>query len=237
MRKLRVGAIAGLFGVVATVLAATAFAAGSSGPAVHVKASVSPNKAGTKKKPKGVTLKTQIKWDQLGSADQPIVTTFDILFPKGSLYNGGNVPSCSQKTLNNAGPTACNKKSIVGSGTGNAYADTVVTHPKITVVNGGKSKVYFYTVLNNPAVVHAPVVGTISKMSGKWAYKLHVVVPKLLQVVAGVPIELTFLNVTAGKGNWLETTSCSGGKWPYSVTTKYNTGGSATSAASIPCKK
>jgi hypothetical protein len=238
MRKLRVGTFAGLLAVVATALAASAFAASSGSPAVHVKAGVTPNKAGTKKKPQGVKLKTKITWDQLGSADQPIVTTFDILFPKGSLYNGGKVTSCSLKTLNNAGPTACNKNSIVGSGTGNAYADTVVTHPKITVVNGGKSKVYFYTVLNNPAVVHAPVVGSISKMHGKWAYKLHVVVPKLLQVVAGVPIELTSLNVTAGKGSWLETTACGpGGKWPFQVTTKYNTGGSASFTDSIACKK
>ena len=79
----------------------------------------------------------------------------------------------------------------MGSGTGNAYADTMITHPKITVVNGGGSRVFFFTVLNNPARVQSPVVGKISKTSGKYAYKLHVVVPQVLQVVAGVPIELT----------------------------------------------
>ena len=111
-------------------------------------------------------------------------------------------------------------------GASNAYADTVITHPKITVVNGGRNKVFFFTVLNNPARVQSPVVGTISKMSGKYSYKLHVVVPKLLQVVAGVPIALTSLHVTAGKGSWLATTGCGpGGHWPFSITTSYSSGG------------
>ncbi len=123
-------------------------------------------------------------------------------------------------------------------GPGNAYADTVITHPQITVVNGGKNKVFFFTVLNNPARVQSPVVGTVSRMSGKYSYKLHVVVPQILQVVAGVPIELTELHVLAGKGSWLETTGCGpGGKWPFSITTGYSTGGSASDTASIPCRK
>jgi hypothetical protein len=130
----------------------------------------------------------------------------------------------------------------MGTGTGTAYADTTVTHPKITVVNGGGSTIYFYTVLNNPARVQEPVIGHISRMGGKWAYSLNVSVPNNLQVVAGVPIELTTLSVTAGKGKWLETTGCSGGHWPFSITTSYvnpNTGatGSSSEASTTACRK
>ena len=50
----------------------------------------------------------------------------------------------------------------VGSGSGTAYADTVITRPKITVVNGGGDRVYFYTVLNNPARVQVPVIGYVT---------------------------------------------------------------------------
>ena len=130
----------------------------------------------------------------------------------------------------------------MGTGTGTAYADTTRTHPKITVVNGGKNIVYFYTVLNNPARVQEPVIGHVKKTSGKYAYSLSVKVPSNLQVVAGVPIELTSLSVNAGKGTWLETTGCSGGKWPFQLTTSYlnnNTGqtGSSTDASSLPCHK
>lgn len=235
MRKL--GVVAFLATLAGSGVAA-AIADAPVAPKVTVKASVSPNKAGTKRHPQAVTLKTRIAWESLGSADQPIVQTFDILFPKGSLYNGGHLPSCSYKKLNAAGPAACPKGSIVGSGTGNAYADTTITHPKITVVNGGATRVFFYTVLNNPARVQSPVIGKIKKMGGKYAYSLHVTVPQVLQVVAGVPIELTLLNVKAGKGAWLETTGCGpGGHWPFSVTTGYNTGGSSKYTASIACHK
>jgi hypothetical protein len=233
MRKLGVAAVCGLLG-----LAAAATAQSPVSPTVNVGAKLSPNKAGTRKHPQGVKLNTTITWQNLGPATQPIVQTFDVLFPKGSLYNGAKYPSCSYKKLNAVGPKACPKKSIMGSGTGNAYADTVITHPKITVVNGGKNKVFFFTVLNNPARVQSPVVGTISKTSGTYAYKLHVVVPGLLQVVAGVPIALTSLHVTAGKGSWLATTACGpGGHWPFSITTSYSSGGVSSHTASISCRK
>jgi hypothetical protein len=235
MRKLGVAAVCGLLAAVAVPAIAQS---PTPPPGVKVAAKVTPGKAGTRRHPQGVTLNTTINWEQLGSAAQPIVQTFDVLFPKGSLYGGAHLKSCSYNRLNAGGPKACPKASIVGSGTGNAYADTVITHPKITVVNGGKNKIFFFTVLNNPARVQSPVVGTITKMSGKYSYKLHVVVPGILQVVAGVPIELTQLHVTVGKGSYLSTTSCGpGGKWPFSITTGYNTGGSASDTASIPCRK
>ena len=117
-----------------------------------------------------------------------------------------------------------------------------MTHPSITVVNGGSRHIWFYTVLNNPARVQEPVIGNITRMGGKWAYQLAVTVPQNLRIVAGVPIELTTLNVGAGRGSWIATTGCFGGHWPYSVTTGYenpNTGdtGSYTYNASAPCRK
>jgi hypothetical protein len=231
MRKLLA---AGVGGVIVAAGATVALAAGS--PAITVTPTVSSHKAGTSKHPRGVKLDVKINWQTLGAANQPIVQRFKILFPKGSLYNGAKYPSCSLGTLNGFGPSSCRRSSIMGSGTGNAYADTVITHPQITVVNGGAHRVYFYTVLNNPARVQSPVIGNIHKIGGKYAYELDVSVPQVLQVVAGVPIELTSLNVVAGTGNtWLATTSCPGGHWPFSVTTYYNTGGSASYTASVAC--
>jgi hypothetical protein len=232
MRKL---AVAGLTAIVAAVVAATALASAFA-PTVTVKAGLNNSKAGTRSHPQAVQLTTTFHWEDLGAANQPIVQKFKVLFPQGSLYNGANVPSCSFKTLNAFGPHGCKKGSIMGSGTGNAFADTVITHPQITVVNGGANTVFFYTVLNNPARVQTPVVGHITRTSGKYGYVLKVSIPQVLQVVAGVPIELTYLKVTAGKGNWLETTGCpKGGHWPFKVTTSYSTGGSASDASSVPC--
>jgi hypothetical protein len=239
MRKLVIAAVAGL---VLAAGATVALAAGPTWPAVTVKPTVTPNKAGTPSHPQGVKLKAAINWAALGQADQPIVTKFLLLFPKGARYNGGHVAKCSLKPLKIFGPAKCPKASIMGRGTGTAYADQDKTHPQITVVNGGQNIIYFYTVLNNPARVQEPVIGHVKKMSGKWSYSLSVKVPETLQVVAGVPIELTSLSVTAGKGNWLETTGCSGGKWPFQITTSYlnsnnNQTGSATDASSLPCHK
>jgi hypothetical protein len=232
--------VAIVIGTVAAVGAAVALGQ-STWPSVKVTPTVSPSKAGTPKHPQGVSLKTVFHWQDLGQASQPIVTTFHILFPKGSLYQASKYPICSYAKVTR-GPQACPSGSIMGRGYGIAYADTTRTEPTITVVNGGPSKIWFYTVLNNPARVQEPVIGNISRMSGKWAYSLSVTVPNNLRIVAGVPIELTSLNVTVGHGSYLATTSCSGGHWPFQVTTGYenpNTGatGSASYSASVGCRK
>jgi hypothetical protein len=239
MRKLASALVLGLglaAGVTTTSLAAETW------PSFTVAPTVTPNKAGTPSHPQGVQIKTVFHWQLLGEASQPIVTNFHVLFPKGSLYNGSKYTTCSLGRLNSAGPGGCPKASIMGSGTGNAYADQVITHPQITVVNGGAKTVYFYTVLNNPARVQQPVIGHITRMSGKWAYALSVAVPQDLQIVAGVPIELTYLTVHAGKSDWLATTACPGGHWPFQITTQYldpNTDatGSYTYSSSAACRK
>ena len=237
MRKL---ALAAAIGTLSAVGVAAALAAGT-WPSLTVKPIVSPNKAGTPKHPRGVRLTTIFHWQDLGQASQPIVITFKLLFPRGALYQGNKYPTCSLARVNR-GPQACPKGSIMGHGTGTAFADTTVTHPSITVVNGGQSHIWFYTVLNNPARVQELVVGNITRMRGKWAYRLTVTVPQNLRIVAGVPIELTSLNVTAGRGSWIATTGCFGGHWSYSVTTGYenpNTGaqGSSSYSASVHCRK
>jgi hypothetical protein len=240
MRRLLLTALVGVL----VLVSATVTLAQGTWPGVTATPTISPSKAGTTTHPQGVQLKVAFHWQTLGAASQPIVTKFHVLFPKGSLYNGASSPSCSLAKVSN-GPQACPKASIMGSGTGTAYADTTITHPAITVVNGGGSTVYFYTVLNNPARVQEPVIGHISRASGEWAYALDVTVPNNLRIVAGVPIELTSLNVTAGggsHGNWLATTSCPGGHWPFSVTSSYvdpNTGatGSASYSSSVRCSK
>ena len=112
--------------------------------------------------PQGVRISASFGYQGLSPAEQPMLTNIDIWFPKGSVYNGAHEPRCSAHTLRAAGPSACPKASIMGSGGGNAFADTVITHPKITIVNGGPNVAYFYTVLNNPARVQDPVPGVIT---------------------------------------------------------------------------
>jgi hypothetical protein len=211
------------------------------------KVSVSPSKAGTKKKPKGVKLTFKVHWETSADLEKPVVQTADVLFPKGSLYNGAKYKTCAQSVMERQGIAGCPAKSIMGTGSGTAYADQVMTKPEITVVNGGGNKVYLFTVLIRPARVAKPVPGTITKMSGKWAYKLHLTVPESLQIVAGVPIALRDISITAGgksyAKDWLATTACSGGKYPFQLTTGFapdSAGapvGEATYDGSTPCSK
>lgn len=226
--------------VAAAVVTPSLAQSGDSPTVVTGSAKVSPNRAGTKKRPQGVKLAIKVHWETPADLEKPIVQSADAYFPKGSLFNGGKYPTCSPAKMRD-GIAACPKKSIMGTGTATAYADTVLTHPQITVVNGGKNKVYLYTVLTNPARVKAPVPGTITKLSGKWAYKLHLEVPQSLQVVVGIPIALRDFSVTAGgkswAKDWLATTACSGGRWPFQVETFYSTGGSSAFASSVACKR
>jgi hypothetical protein len=231
MRKLAVGVPATLaaFAVAVPALAASTW------PAVSAKATVTPSTAGTAAHPQAVKLRVQLNWKTLGAANQPIVTNFKVFFPQGSLYNGGKTKTCAYSVLVSRGPTQCPSASIVGSGTGVAYAGSAKTHPQITVVNGGATKAYFYTVLTNPARVQEPIVAHIAKQHGKWAYELTATVPNNLRIVAGTPVELTSLTINTGKGNWLETTKCDAGhKWPYSVTTGFvNPNTKATGSSSV----
>jgi len=215
---------------------------------ITVDAKVIPNKAGTKRKPQGVKLTGKIRWESEAGIEPPIVTAFDILISKGGVFNGGKYPKCAQSKINRSGPGACPKKSIMGSATGSAFADDVITRPKVTFVNGGAKNICFYTVLTNPARVRTCVPGKITKLSGnpKWGYRLQVRVPEVLQVVAGVPIALRDLQWEAGgrrwAKDWIATTSCpKGNKWPFEVETFYLYEDGSTSSSkyadSVACRR
>ena len=237
MRKFLILAV----GALALVVVAVAVAQTPPNTTITSKTTVSPSKAGTKKKPQGVTLKYHAEFTTVGDVEHPIITGGTVLVPKGALYNGGKYPKCSEATLNRGGPAKCPPKSIMGKGSGVARADTVETIPRITVVNGGANKIYFFTVLQNPARVQAAVPATITKTSGQWAYKVTFKVPTSLQIVAGIPITLDSLDVTLGgkswAKDWLATTSCPASKkWPYESTFDLSAGAPIKYTGSVNCK-
>jgi hypothetical protein len=202
VRKPALAAIAGML----IGAAAVAAVASSAVRTVRVTPARDPLSAGSPKHPQGVKLTTALSWTGLHPATALGVTKVELWFPAGSLYNGASYPSCSYDRLNAAGPNACPMGSIMGSGSGTAFADTVVTRPRITVVNGGATRVYFYTVLNNPARVQIPVIGYVTRVRGAFAYHLSATIPPQLRVVAGVPIKFTGLQLSAGRGTWLSVT-------------------------------
>jgi hypothetical protein len=112
--------------------------------------------------------------------------------------------------------------------------------PRITIVNGGATRVYFYTVLNNPARVQTAVEGKITKLRGnpKYGYRLDFTVPQVLQVVAGVPIQVTKLTGSAGRKDWLANTGCPKDRlWRGEGVGYFDNGGnSGVISASAPCR-
>lgn len=221
----------------AAALAAVAAAQSSPPITVTVHPTVTPNRAGTPAHPQGVRLDVRIGINIPDQVEPPLVSEIDVWFPRGGLYNGGRYPTCSVRTLDRSGPRACPKGSIMGSGSGVARADTTFSYPKITVVNGGPREVFFYTVLTNPARVQEPVPGIITKLSGRWSYKLHVLIPKNLQVVAGVPLVLQSLHIAAGGGNWLATTYCPPDrKWDWKALAAFDDGQRLSANGAVGCR-
>lgn len=226
-------------GVVALALSAAVAAAQSGPPPITVRVfpTVTPNKAGTPRHPQGVKLGVRLVITYPAAYQPPLVDSIDVWFPRGGVYNGSRYPSCSYQRLNALGPAGCPPDSIMGTGGGVAAADTNLTYPRITIVNGGQHKVFAYTILNNPARVQTPVVGTIIKLRGRWSYKLHVVIPKILQVVAGVPIVLHSLHLAGGRGDWLATTFCPANHlWPYQAMTHFDNGQVLSTVGTVRCR-
>jgi hypothetical protein len=243
MRKL----VAATAGVALVAVLAAPSVAQAPVTTVTVDAKVSPNKAGTKRKPQGVTLSGKISWQSEEGIEPPIVTAFDILISKGGVFNGGKYPKCAPALINRRGPSACPKESIMGSATGEAWADDVITRPKVTFVNGGARNICFYTVLTNPARVQTCVPGKVTKLNHpKWGYRVKITVPEVLQVVAGVPIALRSITWKAGgkrwAKDWIATTSCpKNNRWGFQLETSYlyedgSTGSSSTSDT-IQCRR
>ena len=199
---------------------------------------VTPNKAGTPKHPQGVRIDTRVTVDIPDDYDPPLVQTVDIWFPKGGLYNGAKFPTCSESAMQHSGVKVCPPRSIMGHGTGVASADGTKTYPKLTVVNGGPNKVYFYVVLTSPARVQQAVPATITKLnSPRWSYHLHANVPRNLQIVAGIPLRLESFHAIVGRGDWIATTYCPPDRrWRYHAETAYNSGQVVRTDGSVACR-
>jgi hypothetical protein len=224
--------------VIGMLVAALAFGQDVVPIRITAKATVTPNKAGTPAHPQGVRIGVDARIQIPHDFDPPLVQTVDVWFPKGGLYNGGKFPTCSQAAMAHGGVKVCPPRSIMGHGVGTADADGVTTHPTLTVVNGGPDKVYFYVVLRVPARVQQPVLGTITKVnSPRWSYRLHVAVPRNLQIVAGIPLRLERFRSTVGRGDWIATIGCPRDhRWRYHVETSYDSGQVVNTDGFVTCR-
>jgi hypothetical protein len=223
----------------AGILAAVAL--GQQGGPIQMTATVevTPDKAGTPSHPRGIRI------DAHGTVDTPadtaalVARSFDVWMPKGWLYNGAKHPACTLAKLNRGGPSACPPESIMSHGLGaHADVDELNPPPRVTVINGGQTKMYFWTVFQNPARVQAAVLGMITKVnSPRWSYRLHADNPSSLQIVAGIPITPQSFRASIGRGDWIATTRCPRDhRWRYHLRMTSTSGQVLDTDGSVACR-
>lgn len=216
-------------------------------PETHLSAEAraTPSKAGTKRHPRGLRIDATAEIDIEPGLEPPIVTGVDILVGKGLVWNADDYVKCAKRVLDRKGPGGCPRKSIMGDATATARADTVITHPDVVFVNAGWKRTFAYTTLYNPAFVQETIVVKRTKMSGRWGHRESFRVPENLQIVAGVPIQVTAAKLNIGgkpyARDYIVSTSCPKGGWKYRATAYYLFATGATSEesidGSIPCTR
>lgn len=210
---------------------------GDSGPfrslAIDIK--VTPPEAGSEDEPTGVKLDLGLKLGEAKGVEPPLVEGVDIDFPPGTVYNGDRHAACTKRILEAYGPDGCPPESIMGEGTLLAYADVARSPGRITVVNGGARRLYFWTELDRPARVQAPVVGTIIPNDDDGGYRLALAIPNRLQIVVGIPIALREMNVSVGQGDWIATTDCPDDHWTFKGGAHFGDGSSISRDTEVDC--
>jgi hypothetical protein len=212
-------------------------------PTIVVNPTVSPSKAGTKKKPKASKLVLQVT----NNVDQSKATasSIKITLPSTLKLSTKGLPQCkvSDDTLVNEGPAKACKKSIAGSGTSHAIlnpynAPATITF-QVTPLVGHNQMLYY---LNAPGVTKAVLHGRISGHSQTIA-----ITPELQQPVPGVFSAIVDLKTTIslrkGKKSLFTSTGCTGGAHKITVTETFvpnptqPASNSATATGVAPCRK
>ena len=170
---------------------------------LSVTVKVTPSRVGTKQSPQG------------------------LLLGPGFSSNGGTYVTCPKRVLDRQGPEGCPDESIIGSAStiAAARAGTGNTKLDITFVNGDAKQLLAYARFEYPARAQETIVAKTNGTNGNWRHKYTLQAPKSLQVVAGVPIHTTGVQLTLGgkppAKNSIATTYCPKGGWKYQVTTHY----------------
>ena len=200
---------------------------------------VSSEQAGMPRHPRGIEIDARGTIDRQGDRASLLPRSVDFWFPKGWVYNGAKHPACTATKLRHGGPAACPRGSLMGSGpAGEAYPLSPSTPPRMTVINGGRTKMFFWVVVQNPARVQAVVTGTITKPSTpRWSYRMHAEIPDVLRIVAGIPIVVETFHTRVGHGDWIATTNCPHDhRWRYHLRLTYFSGQALDTGGSVACR-
>ena len=199
-------------------------------------AKVSPSKAGTKKKPRAISLTANPYFDDispdLGREVQFATVNANVFFPKGGVYNGKQFPSCSSATVFQD-EKLCPKGSQIGSakgfGKGLGLDEEVVGK-----FFNDKGNTVLLVVGDSPLIIREIVPATLTKLSDPdFSYKLSVSVPRNLQspapgVIAAVmrfqsTVPVQYVKKGKKKIPLLASTQCPAGGWKFRYQADYTT--------------
>jgi hypothetical protein len=243
LRKFLIAAVAAL----ASIALASVAVAQTAGDITST-TSVTPKKAGTKKKPKAAKVKTFVKNNVPGTT----ASSIEIDFPKTVKISGKGLTHCALSEFSKPGGKAnCPAKSKAGTGVthatlGKGGSGTPLNF-NVTSYVGGNNSVIFYIEQIGGGVTKA-LPGKISKGSGGFGQKLVITIPADLQQPApGLYGNLNDLSSTLynkkGKKSLISVVGCKKKKHKFGSKITYapnptppsQPSGSGTSTAS--CKK
>jgi hypothetical protein len=178
---------------------------------VSATTSLSPTKAGTKKKPKAVKITTFVK----NNVPNTTAAKIEIDFPKTVKISGKGLTKCAVGEFSKPGGKAnCPAKSKAGSGVSHAVLgpDRAPLNFDVTAYVSGNNLMVFYIEQQGGGVTKA-LQGKISSASGKFKQKLVISIPPDLQQPApGLYGALTDLKTTLynkkGKKSLISTNGC-----------------------------
>jgi len=210
-----------------------------------VTASLTPSKAGTKKKPKNATLKLFVKNNQTDAT----VNTITVNLGKNIKLSGKGFKYCTAATLNTEGKTGCPSGSKAGSGSANAVVGPGKAPLGFTVdaYVGSRNSIIFY-VQQKGGTVRKALTGKVSGASGKYGSKITIKIDEDLQQPGpGVFSSLVDLRTTIkakkGKNYLVSTTGCAskkhnvGVKFAFAPNATFPATGSVSGDTTAKCKK
>jgi hypothetical protein len=228
--------IVALAGVAAIAFSAVAFAQ-LPAPAPKMEIKSGKAKAGTKKKPKNVTLDLFV---ENNVESKTTMDTLDVHMPKAFVLNGAGLPKCDYAKLATEGTDACPKGSKAGTGAANAVLGPHGAAPSplaftVTAFNGGKKEILFW-LDQDGGDVEAALKGVVKKSKGKYGQVLSIKVPdgkgeyaafpNIQQPAPGVYSALVDLgakiSLKKGKKSLISSVGCKGGKHPFKAVLTYS---------------
>ena len=243
MRKL-----VGLVAAVAVLVGAAIVYAQGDQTVQTLDVKIKPAKASTKKKQRGITLDvTTATSNRDGSKHSP-TTRAQVFFAKGLKFNDSKFPTCDQTALEQSGPSACPKKSQIGTGSADVDARPVIAdtiHGQTFGFNAKGHSVLLYTVVTQPIQTSTTIVGKLQKASGKFGSKLNVTVPPLPTLPGQPNASITRFQLTTkatikkrGKTyNYVVAPTTCKKTWPFKASFTFEDGTTANATSNVKCKK